>query len=186
LIREQLRIVLLCVVVDSARRHRFVIRGARERRHQYTRVIIQYRQEKENLQKNEKNVRRTCPQYPSRATHLAPLPETPLEASTSFAGLPVALAPSSVATPPFPPPPSTTTRVASESPAPSLFKAGDSARVGGGSAAAEGVGAVGAVGAANAAGGGAATPPYAPPAPTGAAGAGAYGWYPDIAADLLK
>ena len=48
-----------------------------------------------------------CPQYPSRATHLAPLPETPLEASASFAGLPVALAPSSVATPPFPPPPST-------------------------------------------------------------------------------
>ena len=83
----------------------------------------------------KKNVRRMCPQYPSRATHLAPLPETPLEASASFAGLPVALAPSSVATPPFPPPPSTTTRVASESPAPSLFKAGDSARVGGGSAA---------------------------------------------------
>ena len=135
----------------------------------------------------KKNVRRMCPQYPSRATHLAPLPETPLEASASFAGLPVALAPSSVATPPFPPPPSTTTRVASESPAPSLFKAGDSARVGGGSAAAtEGAGAAGAVGAANAAGGGAATPPYAPPTPTGAAGAGAYGWYPDIAADLLK
>ena len=79
----------------------------------------------------KKNVRRMCPQYPSRATHLAPLPETPLEASASFAGLPVALAPSSVAPPPFPPPPSTTTRVASESPAPSLFKAGDSARVGG-------------------------------------------------------
>ena len=136
--------------------------------------------------KRMKRMSVVCPQYPSRATHLAPLPETPLEASTSFAGLPVALAPSSVATSPFPPPPSTTTRVASESPAPSLFKAGDSARVGGESAATGGAGAVGAVAAANAAGGGAATPPYAPPAPTGAAGAGAYGWYPDIAADLLK